>query len=183
MTSRNDKTKAERQAAEKAALARAKRWSEEQRRSRSPGATTVRASESSSKEVRVQSNATSPDATTPDIQYRKTPSTSERTQARARARGRSTELKKTTRNPKADVPATVETERAKAHAIDTEELSVNAENFKAYTTEHVHEDRPACTGDVVHKAHTKEMLSITNDLIKITEEIRSSLRCDGEYQS
>ena len=168
MTSHDDK--AEKKAAAKAALARAKLWSEEQRRGRSPGATTVKASEPSPKKERVQSDATSPVATIPDIQYRKTPSTLERTQARARASGRSTEIMNTTRNLTAD--DFLRCSHLSKLSVRSD-MSANAEDFKsAHTTERVHEALI-----VVSKAHMKEMLSITNDFKKLQD--RLEVLCDA----
>ncbi|KAL3812197.1 hypothetical protein ACHAXA_009671 [Cyclostephanos tholiformis] len=178
MSTHRDNTKAERKAAAKAALARARQWSEERRRGKSPEATTFRASESSSKKELVQTNATSPVVTAPDIQYRKTPSSIERAQTRSRALERNTDLKKATTNSKADVAATVERTRAKAPAIDAEDLSENAEDFKTTcTTERFLKDILAPTGKVVPKAHAKEILSITKDLTKIQN--RLEVLCDA----
>lgn len=157
-THSKDETKAERKAAAKAALARARQWSEE-RRGKCPVATTSKVYEPSSKK---DAPANKP-AQKPDIHYRKT---EKKAQALARAREWNSERKNM--NSKAAVPATIETKLGKAHKIDAEDLSDCADDFKtADTTDRAHEDRPARTDVVMPKALVKELISIENDMKKM----------------
>lgn len=179
-----DEAKAARKAVAKASLARAKQWSEEQRRMKSPVATTpsldrierdIRiktafAKESPKKDppakkktqTRVQSTTPAPAEVAPDIQYRKTPSRVDRAQARAKARQWNSERKKLKPNSKAGgaVPAIVETKI-------TEDSSDCDEFETAHTTDRTREDLSVPAGVFVPEAHVKELSSIKNDFKKV----------------
>jgi tetrahydromethanopterin S-methyltransferase subunit G len=162
-THSRDESKAEKKAAAKAALARARQWSEE-RRGKSLVATTSKVYEpSSKKDAPANKPAQKPVEVAPDIHYRKT---EKRAQALARAREWNSERKNM--NSKAAVPATIETKLGKAHKIDAEDLSDCADDFKTSdTTDRAHEDRPARTDVVMPKALVKELISIENDMKKM----------------
>ncbi len=183
-THSEDEAKSARKAVAKASLARAKQWSEEQRRMKSPVTTTPSldrierdihiktafAKEAPKKDppakkntqTRVQSMTPAPAEVAPGIQYRKTPSRVDRAQARAKARQWNSERKKPKSNSNAGdtVPAIVETKLT--------EDSSDCDEFKtAHTTDRTREDLSVRAGVFVPEAHVKELSSIKNDFKKV----------------
>ena len=185
-----DEAKAARKAVAKASLARAKQWSEDQRRMKSPVTTTpsldrierdIRIKTSFAKEspkkdppvkkntqTRVQSTTPAPADVAPDIQYRKTPSRVDRAQARAKARQWNSERKKLKPNSKAGgtVPAIVETKLT--------EVSSDCDEFEtAHTTDRTREDLSVPAGVFLPEAHVKELSSIKNDFKKVQNRLET----------
>ena len=163
-THSEDEAKAARKAVAKASLARAKQWSEEQRRRKSLVTATSMVAETSPKKdppakKTAQTRTSAPVEVAPDIQYRKTPSRVDRAQARAKAHEWNSERKK---NSKAGgtVPAIVETK--------LEELSYFADDFKtAQTTDRACEGLSVRAGDFVTESPVQDLASIKNDFKKL----------------
>jgi hypothetical protein len=168
-THSEDESKLARKAVAKASLARAKQWSEDQRRRKSlvPNASTVFDTPSKKDPPANKPAQTHVQNMTPGLvdaaQYRKTPSRVDRAQARAKAREWNSERKKPKPNSKAGgrVPGTVETKL-------TEDSSDCPDDFKtARTTDCAHEGLSVPAGVFVPESHVKELASIKNDFKKV----------------